>query len=353
MRALSVRLIAAAALLFAASPSQAITAGQLAVLSAVNNPKPLYSCYYVFGTTCGTTFAVTRSGSSATNLLPNSASGAAFPTYAANAIRLVVNHGILVETNGATNFLLNSGTPATQTTASLPIGSYALWVNGAGSAAVAGTTATITGAGTATNGAEVDFAVTVAGTVTVTVTGSLNEFQLENNVQGSSYVPTTTSTVTRGAETVIMNNMNVNGTDVSLVVEFQPNITPTTNAGLIGDGGPRPSLVYASTGPFLTFPGIANAVASQASITRFGTYRMAFGIQSGNMNAATNGVLSLPGNGQNSVVIWPATTTITFGWTPSPGTGGMHWIRGFSLYGSRLNDSLLKKKSIQALGNPF
>ena len=100
-----------------------------------------------------------------------------------------VLRGLLVE-EGNNNWLLNSGAPATQTTASLALGIYTLWMDGTGSVSVAGTSAVITGGGTAIAGSPVTFTVTTAGTVTVTVTGSPTRFQLENQLSRSSYIAT-------------------------------------------------------------------------------------------------------------------------------------------------------------------
>ncbi len=103
----------------------------------------------------------------------------------------------------ATNQLLNSDeTPATQTTGSLSTGDYVLWVNGAGSAAVTAGTATITGGGTATDGSPDLFTVTGAGTVTVTVTGSLDRFQLEGGSVPTSYIKTEGAIASRAVDTL-------------------------------------------------------------------------------------------------------------------------------------------------------
>lgn len=88
--------------------------------------------------------------------------------------------GALVEA-AATQYLGVTGTPATQTTASLGTGTYTLWVEGTGSALASAGTATISGEAAATEGSHNTFTVSGAGTVTVTVTGSLTFFQLENS----------------------------------------------------------------------------------------------------------------------------------------------------------------------------
>jgi len=135
-----------------------------------------------------------RVGSNATDLLPTSASGASYNTFAANTLRLTSGLGWLIE-EPRINYLLNSTVPATQTTQSLATGTYTLWVNGSGTATPSGGTATITGAAAASNGSPNTFVVTVTGTVVVTVSGSLNAFQLElggaaNVYAGSSLIVT-------------------------------------------------------------------------------------------------------------------------------------------------------------------
>jgi hypothetical protein len=102
--------------------------------------------------------------------------------------------------DSATNYLLNSNAPVTQTTASLGTGFYTLSVYGTGSALASGGTATITGAASATEGSPNTIEVTVAGTVTITVTGSLDYFQLEGGSVATSIIITAGTTITRAAD---------------------------------------------------------------------------------------------------------------------------------------------------------
>ncbi|WP_020675572.1 hypothetical protein [Geopsychrobacter electrodiphilus] len=107
----------------------------------------------------------------------------------------------------ASNYLLNSGAPITQTTGSLAIGWYTLWATGTGTVTVSAGTATIstTAMGAVTDGTDgsyIWFEVTGAGTVTVTVAGTLGTFDLI----GGTYTPaqqphivTTSAPVTEAA----------------------------------------------------------------------------------------------------------------------------------------------------------
>jgi hypothetical protein len=131
----------------------------------------------------------TRAQNTATDGIFTNASGAGFNTFLANAPRISVANGLLIE-NLRTNNLLNSGVPVTQTTASLATGNWSLWVNGAGTATPSAVTAVGTGFAAASQGTPSTFNLTGAGTVLVTVSGALNRFQLEAGLDVSSYIPT-------------------------------------------------------------------------------------------------------------------------------------------------------------------
>jgi hypothetical protein len=148
-----------------------------------------------------TNFATVSRASSGTNLLPTSASGATIVTFGSNAARVTSGLGLLVE-EARTNLLLNSTVPATQTTGSLNTGAYTLWVNGSGSATMSAGSGTGCGTGAASQGSAVNFTITIAGTCTVAVAGSLNAFQLELGTFGTSMIVTAGVTVARAADVV-------------------------------------------------------------------------------------------------------------------------------------------------------
>lgn len=177
--------------------------------------------------------------SSATDALYTDASGAAYNTFGTNVARISASRGLLIE-EARTNQLLNSAAPVTQTTASLGTGIYALSVNGSGSAAVTVGTATITGlTGAASNGTFATFTVSVAGTVTVTVTGSLNWFQLEAGAFPTSLVVTTGTVATRAVDTAtaLTSGWYIPGAGASLLAEWTPLVQTLGFTGRVFDIG--------------------------------------------------------------------------------------------------------------------
>lgn len=95
-----------------------------------------------------------------------------------------------------TNYALNSAAPATQTVASLAIGTYTLWQEGTGS--VVATAGTAVGTfGTASNGTPATLTITTAGTVVLTVSGTNTWLQLELGAFKTNRIATTTTTISR------------------------------------------------------------------------------------------------------------------------------------------------------------
>jgi len=104
--------------------------------------------------------------------------------------------------NPATNYALYSQGPSTQTVY-LAAASYTLWVEGAGSCAVASSPmsgALGSGWGTATASSPVYLTVTSQGNVDLTVSGSLSFIQLENSVRQTSAIVTNGTPVTRAQD---------------------------------------------------------------------------------------------------------------------------------------------------------
>lgn len=138
-----------------------------------------------YGDTLANLLSCSRA-SQKTDLLPSSASGYAYNTFANNVLSITPTLGLLIE-EARMNIFATPLAPATQTITLSATGSYTLWVNGSGSAAIVGGTAVITGAGTAINGSKVTINCTVTGTVVVTIAGSLNTCQLEAGAFGTSF----------------------------------------------------------------------------------------------------------------------------------------------------------------------
>lgn len=165
-------------------------------------PGATIDCNLITNVNRGTcTLTVTRAGANATDLLPTSASGASFTTFAANALRVTSGQGLLVE-ESRVNQLFNSTVPATQTTPSLGTATYTLWVNGSGTATVSAGSGTGCGTGVASQGTPVNFTISIAGTCTVTVAGSLRAFQLEAGTFGTSLIVTAGATGTRATDVI-------------------------------------------------------------------------------------------------------------------------------------------------------
>ena len=132
------------------------------------------------------------SSSCATNAQYTDAAGASFSTFATNVPVFSSTLGVAAQ-EARTNYLVNSGAPVTQTTASLATGYYALFCNGTGSITSLAVTATASGVGALTCNSStfqvID--VTVSGTISLTVVGSVNWGDLQNLPGGATSTPTT------------------------------------------------------------------------------------------------------------------------------------------------------------------
>lgn len=226
-----------------------------------------------FGGSLASLLSITRA-SNATDLLPTSASGYVYNTYSSNVLTVSPTFGLLIfETR--TNQLLNSNAPATQTTGSLGTGTWTLWCNGTGSVLPSGGTATITGAASASNGSPNTFVVTVAGTVTVTVTGSLNAFQLEQGAFGTSFIITGGATATRAAD-------NITFIGSALTILKLSVGSARVAEKLIGDTGTFESLICSTTTNSIQalagFSGAGNAALNLSQVGSIFSFSRRFSV---------------------------------------------------------------------------
>src|SRR5581483_3040464 len=105
--------------------------------------------------------------------------------------------GLLIE-DARTNLLLNSATLSTQNVA-VTAQAYTLSFQGTGSVTLSGTSSGTTNGTGASNRVTSTF-IPTAGTLTLTVSGSVLNAQLEASPFSTSYIPTTASSVTRNAD---------------------------------------------------------------------------------------------------------------------------------------------------------
>jgi len=124
-----------------------------------------------------------------------------------------VNEGYLHESESRTNLLLNSATLATQNVTVTAI-AHTLSFYGTGTVTLSGAhSATLVGTGAYPSRVALTFTPT-AGTLTVTVSGTVEYANLEIGAGGlgasfpTSYIPTTTATVTRAADVASISGGN-------------------------------------------------------------------------------------------------------------------------------------------------
>ena len=211
--------------------------------------QPSYAVDFRYGTTFpGITFV--RS-TVATNAFYTDAPGAAYQTFAANrpVVRSDYGMGNFI---GATNYFLNSTAPVTQTI-TLTTGNFVLTGNGTGTLAVAAGTVTGTGFGTITTlrGNKQAFNISGAGSVTVTVTGSVSWAQLEGvdlfgRIGPTPLIVTLGSAVTRAPDQVTLSGTllsTLQGTSGTFKVE---------TAGVSANGNTN-QLIHANSGGNLLY----------------------------------------------------------------------------------------------------
>jgi hypothetical protein len=261
--------------------------------------------YYQTGQASNLTGLLTLTRASmGTDLLPTSASGAAFNTFASGAPRITPGKGLLVE-EARTNLYLNSGAPATQTI-TLGVGTFVCWVNGIGTIVVTLGTAVGSGTGIASQGSPVNLVITTGGTVIFTLGSTLNTVQVEqigtSGTFGTSYIPTAGASVTRAADNISLKNYPVFGAGYTFLINANSAVTAAQTAGpisfMMDDGSNNNRILFTVNGTpvsslFVESGGVGatiNLVGSWAG-GAIGRTALALtaGAQSGTFNSGTIG----------------------------------------------------------------
>lgn len=144
----------------------------------------------------GSPMTLTRTGAATAF----AADGTTYDVYAANTPRYNGPARRLLIEGARTNLLLNSATLATQSVTVTAV-AHTLSFRGTGSVTLSGTSSGTTNGTGALDRVAVTFTPT-AGSLTLTVAGSVTEAQLEIGASGSSYIPTTGAAVARGVDVV-------------------------------------------------------------------------------------------------------------------------------------------------------
>jgi hypothetical protein len=255
--------------------------------------------------------------------------------------------GLLIE-ESRTNLLLNSATLSTQnvtvTTVATTLSFY-----GTGTVTLSGTASgTLVGTGASPSRVSLTFTPT-AGTLTLTVSGSVVNAQLEAGAFATSYIPTVASQVTRAADTPTITGTNFsswyNNAQGTLYSEastydlssggrtgFSVNDGTPTNRTLTGHGTVKAFISKAGNTQYTnSFGGVTvtNNVAS----------RVALAYASNNVNAAVNGVI---GGVDDTVVEVPVVTQSNIGSIAGASSSVNGTIRKIAYYPIRLTNAQLQ-----------
>ena len=140
-----------------------------------------------------------------------------------------VNEGILHESEARTNLLLNSGTLSTQS-ATVANVANTLSFTGTGTVTLSGvsTAGPLVGTGTGENNRVSLTFTPTAGTLTLTVSGTVTNAQLEAGATQSSYIPTTTASATRAAETLTVPAANLPYDSTNMSIQMDGKMTGDT-----------------------------------------------------------------------------------------------------------------------------
>lgn len=254
------------------------------------------------------------------------------------------DRGILIE-GGRTNLFLNSATGSTQSVTVAAV-AHTLSFRGTGTITLTGTSTAgpLVGSGASTR-VTLTFTPT-AGSLTLTISGSCTNVQLEEGAFVSSWIPTAGTSVVRNAEVSSVSSPGVSF-PLSLFVEFERasdsgagsvffDVNDNTNnerATLQVSGGDLPTATMVDGGAVQSNISIGSALAVGAVAKLSGRFA------TNDAQAARGGTLGTA----DTVATLPVTPTfIRFGEIASTGTPAYGYIRRAAIFSSALTDAQLQ-----------
>ncbi|MEN9885536.1 MAG: hypothetical protein RL758_114 [Pseudomonadota bacterium] len=274
-------------------------------------------------------------------------------TVASNTPRFDYNpttksiNGLLIEesrTNVLLNSLLNGNNLATQNV-TVTATAYTLSFYGAGTVTMSGAfSGSLVGLGAYPTRSTLTFTPT-AGTLTLTVTGTVQFANLEAGLSATSFIPTAGAAVTRNVDSIVMSGSNFtpwyNSAEGTLFAEWQQGTTDVVIPVGITDGtvNNRLTIVGGTTiGGRITVAGVST---NPAAVTGgVGVHRSAMALKSGDSAQYTNGVL-------NSAVTpsgVPTVNRMELGGQPATSSAYLNgWLRRVMYWPTRLTNTQLQQ----------
>ncbi len=253
--------------------------------------------------------------------------------------------GLLVESS-RTNLLLNSATLSTQSISVTAV-PHVLSFYGTGSVTLSGAaTGTLNGTGAFPNRAVLTFTPS-AGSLTLTVTGTVEFAQCGPGTFPTSYIPTTTAAATRASDyprVAELNTLNFNPNEGTLLIEFEKNFVPQAAvfpcaAGFFGTGVSMQiyNAPNTTTLNLQVSGGIDTPLPGSFSLSA--PNKVAFAYQNANFAACLNGGALLT----NTVAALPSGFTRLDIGTQLGGSNQFNgWIRRLEYSPVRLNNARLQ-----------
>ena len=268
--------------------------------------------------------------------------------FASGEIRRT-DRGILLE-GARTNLFLNSATGATQSI-TVTAAAHTLSFRGTGTITLSGTSTAgpLVGSGANTR-VTLTFTPT-AGSLTLTVSGSCTNVQLEEGAFASSWIPTAGASVTRNADVLTFSSPSVDYplsmfSEIVRVVEAGPLGATAEIIAQIGDGtdAERVNIGVASTGlarGVMTDGGAAVANVTVAGALALNTvYKMAGRFAVNSVQFCRSGTL---GTEDTSAAVPATPTSIVIG-ASSTGIGiNFNYIRRLAVFNTALADAALQR----------